>query len=272
MEQLATVVSKTDQVVFNDLNADVAVIWSVLWYGRMAPNHSVWQTFRSVGKNVLVCEVGGLVRNKTWRFSVNGINADALYPTINISPDRPKKLGLELKPWHDGDYYVVCGQHGMSEQWRTQPPMIQYYEDTISKIRSVDPTTRIILREHPRWRVNISKSWMDDNNVQLDIPKKIDNTYDDYDFSRLLENAKAVVSWSSNPGIEAVLAGTPVITGPNHLARPMGSNTFEDIINPPKPDRDRWFLNLCHKEFLEEEIQSGIFWPSLREKLKHHSI
>ena len=28
-------------VVYNDINSDVAVIWSVLWYGRMSSNKKV---------------------------------------------------------------------------------------------------------------------------------------------------------------------------------------------------------------------------------------
>ena len=29
-------------VVYNDMDGDVHVIWSVLWYGRMAPNKVIW--------------------------------------------------------------------------------------------------------------------------------------------------------------------------------------------------------------------------------------
>jgi hypothetical protein len=46
-----------------DNTCDVAVIWSVLWQGRMAGNKKVWDDFRSQGKPVVVLEVGGLLRN-----------------------------------------------------------------------------------------------------------------------------------------------------------------------------------------------------------------
>ena len=46
----------------DDMHADVAVIWSVLWAGRMVGNKPIWDYFRKTGRNVIVLEVGGLQR------------------------------------------------------------------------------------------------------------------------------------------------------------------------------------------------------------------
>ena len=35
-------------------NADVAVIWSVLWRGRMEGYKKIWDTYRKAGKPVIV--------------------------------------------------------------------------------------------------------------------------------------------------------------------------------------------------------------------------
>ena len=49
-----------ETIVLNkSCNADVAVIWSVLWRGRMQQYQRVWNEFRSKGKPVVVLEVGG---------------------------------------------------------------------------------------------------------------------------------------------------------------------------------------------------------------------
>ena len=45
----------------NDLNADVAVIWSVLWYGRMTKNKAVWNHFTKQGKPTLAKMVSTLI-------------------------------------------------------------------------------------------------------------------------------------------------------------------------------------------------------------------
>ena len=51
-------------VVHNSLDADVAVIWSVLWHGRMAQNKKVWDDFHAHNKKIIVLEdhsyIGGL--------------------------------------------------------------------------------------------------------------------------------------------------------------------------------------------------------------------
>ena len=74
--------SKNEKIMVNkyDNTCDVAVIWSVLWQGRMEKNKKVWDDFRSQGKPVVVLEVGGLRRNHTWKMAINGINRDADLP------------------------------------------------------------------------------------------------------------------------------------------------------------------------------------------------
>jgi len=67
-----------DTVYLNkSANADVAVIWSVLWRGRMEQYKRIWNDYRSRGKPVIVLEVGGLRRNESFKIGINGINRDA---------------------------------------------------------------------------------------------------------------------------------------------------------------------------------------------------
>ena len=56
------------------MDADAALIWSVLWFGQMGKNKEVWDRYRAQGKPVIVIEVGGLIRNETWKLGINGIN------------------------------------------------------------------------------------------------------------------------------------------------------------------------------------------------------
>ena len=53
---------------------DVAVIWSVLWAGRMRSNKAIYDQCRQQGKSVMIIEVGNLKRGVTWRLSLNHIN------------------------------------------------------------------------------------------------------------------------------------------------------------------------------------------------------
>ena len=79
---------------------DVAVIWSVLWYGRMAPNKTVWDEAQRQGKPVIVLEVGGIKRGTTWKVGLNGINREANFGPKGNNFHRCAKLGISLDPWN----------------------------------------------------------------------------------------------------------------------------------------------------------------------------
>jgi len=55
------------QTSHHNMDADVAVIWSFLWAGRMLPNKQVYEHYRSTGRDVLIVEVGMLKRGITWK-------------------------------------------------------------------------------------------------------------------------------------------------------------------------------------------------------------
>lgn len=48
------------KIVKNDKQADVLVIWSVLWHGRMKSNQEIWNFAHRHQIPILVLEVGGL--------------------------------------------------------------------------------------------------------------------------------------------------------------------------------------------------------------------
>jgi hypothetical protein len=85
-------------VVYNDVNSDVAVIWSVLWHGRMSRNKTIWDNFRSQNKPVIVLEVGGIKRGTTWKVGINGINREATFGPKGNGPERANLLNLKLEP------------------------------------------------------------------------------------------------------------------------------------------------------------------------------
>ena len=140
-----------ENIVLNkSCNADVAVIWSVLWRGRMQQYQRVWNEFRSKGKPVVVLEVGGLRRNKSFKIGINGINRDADFANQKFDDKRWPLFEHELRPWNPtGDLIVICGQHDASDQWKGLPRMSQWIEQQITEIRRY--TTRpILVRPHPR--------------------------------------------------------------------------------------------------------------------------
>jgi hypothetical protein len=237
-------------VVYNDNAADVNVIWSVLWNGRMSQNKAVWQQ----KKPTIVLEVGGIQRGTTWKVGLNGINRDAYFGPNNNNSDRYRLLGLSLKPWKDaGKFILICGQHDKSLQWQDMPRMSTWIMNTIDEIQKYTDLP-IVFRPHPRCPLpDIERQYQ---NVYRDSPVKITGSYDDFNLS--FKDCHAVISWSSNPGPLAVINGVPVFTGPSSLAYNVANTDLAKIEYPDKPNRKQWLNDYAHTEFTIDEITQGI--------------
>ena len=246
-------------VAYNDTSADINVIWSVLFNGRMAGNKAVWEQ----QKPTIVLEVGGIKRGTTWKVGLNGINRDAYFGPSGNSSDRVRLLGLQVKPWkYDGEYILIAGQHDKSLQWKDMPSMATWVHDTITFIRA--QTDRpIIFRPHPRCPLPAIE--YDFKNVKRQTPKQIKNTYDDFDMQ--FDNIWVTVSWSSNPGVHSIINGVPAFTGPSSLAFDVAEQNLRNIENPLYGDRTQWLNDYAHTEYTIEEISQGIPLKHLTSKL-----
>ena len=250
-------------VVGDDMHSDVAVIWSVLWHGRMIGNKPIWDYFRKSGRNVIVLEVGGIKRGTTWKVGLNGINRDAYFGDLGNSSHRSDLLELSLKSWKkDGEYILICGQHDKSLQWVGMPSMSNWVMNTIDEIQKYTDMP-IVFRPHPRCPLpDIERQY---KNVYRDRPQKLLNTYDDYNLS--FNKVHAVVSWSSNPGPLAILSGVPVFAGPSSLAYDVSNIDFKDIEHPNKPNRRQWLNDYAYTEYTLDEISQGLPLKNLTNRL-----
>ena len=255
----------------DDGQCDVAVIWSVLWQGRMANYQKIWQDYRSKNKAVIVIEVGGIKRNETWKIGINGINREADFANQQVGDDeRWKKFNIELQPWKQtGNNIIICGQHTRSHQWRNNPPMSKWFDNQITEIRKYTDRP-IIIRPHPRNHVIIdTKKYKD---VKIVGPVRDRKTYDDTDLAERLKTAWAVVSHSSNPAMTAVFSGIPVYVSEASLSYDVGNSTFQNIDNPNMPDRKQWANKLAYTEWWTDEIAQGLPWQRIKKRLEDHYL
>ena len=243
-------------VSYNDIHSDVHVIWSVLWYGRMAGNKDVWDRARQENKKIIVLEVGGIKRGVTWKVALNGINREAYFGPTGMPDDRVISLGIECKPWkynnEQGPIIIAC-QHNKSHQWRNQHTVPTWVYGCIEEIRQ-HTSRQIIVRPHPRNPVTGIE--FEFPNVKIQHPRKIEGTYDDFDFD--ISDAFAVVNWSSNPATHAVMQGVPVFVGPDSLAWDVANHSLRTITDPGMPDRTQWLNDLAYTEWTVEEISAGL--------------
>ena len=246
----------------HDINADVAVIWSQLWSGRMRHNQDVWKTFRDSDRDVIVLEVGMLKRGRTWKMGLNGVNRRAWFGQ-GYQDNRAHKLGIHLQPWHQGENIVIAVQRGDSEQWAGLPEPKTWVEQTVAKIKSV--TNRpIVVRPHPRQRIASIAG------VIVRQPQPLVNTYDGFDFENDLANAWCVINENSGPGCQSVIAGVPAFVGTDSLAAPVANLDLSDIEKPWMPDRTAWLEDIAHTEWTVAEIASGLPVQRLLSRLQSH--
>jgi hypothetical protein len=262
---------KNENIYINeDRDCDVAIIWSVLWSGRMAKNLSIWEKFRSNNKPVVVLEVGGLKRNLTWKIGINGINRDADFANQEFDSNRWPLFNLEMQPWRkNGEHIIICGQHDNSQQRAGKPLMSTWIVQQIKEIRKYTDR-EIIVRPHPRNLFQIDCKQF--KNVKLIVPKYDKKTYDDTDYKKILKDAWAVVNYSSNPGIESVLNGKPVFVSESSLCYEVGNNDLSKIENPVMPDRQNWANKLSYTEWTTQEIGEGLPWQRIRRRLEEKYI
>jgi len=245
----------------NSMTADAAVIWSVLWHGRMKPNQQVYNHYRSQGKPVIVIEIGVLYRGNTWKVAVNNVNAEGYYGHLdNLDWDRPKKLKISLanqqitKP-----EIIIALQHTRSQQVEKIPDMGNWLKQTISILRN-NTDRPIVVRPHPRCRTIMPALSPD---IKIEQPRPLANTYDSFDMHY---DCHAVVNYNSGPGIQAAIAGVRPIVDFSSLAHPVGVG-YADIEQPYDKDRELWLTQICHTEYTVEELRTGTWLKRINSAL-----
>jgi hypothetical protein len=253
-----------------DGNHDVAVIWSVLWRGRMERYKKIWDSYRRQGKPVIVLEVGGIRRNQSFKIGINGINGKADFANQEFDDKRWPLFKHTLQPWSTtGELIVICGQHDASEQWKGMPKMDKWIKQQILEIRKSTDRT-ILVRPHPRNIINISEAEF--KNVKVRLPRRDYKTYDDTDFKATLKSTWAVINHSSNPAMEAVFNGIPVFVSADSLCREVGNTDLVDINTPAMPNRMQWANKLSYTEWFEPEIEQGLPWARIKKRLEEKYI
>jgi hypothetical protein len=241
------------QIKENSMHCDAALIWSVLWQGRMKLNRDVYYHYRQQNKPVIILEIGALYRGHTWKVAVNHITRDGYYGHQDtVDMHRPNRLGISLATQIQSKPHVLIAlQHAHSEQVATLGNMTQWLNAMIRKVKA--HTDRpIVVRPHPRSAINLSAL---PANIVIQKPRPVVNSYDSFDMHF---DCHAVINHNSGPGIQAAIAGVRPIVDTSSLAWPVAV----DLCNIEKSydiDRQLWLAQLCHTEYTLDEIKQGIW-------------
>lgn len=245
----------------NSMSADAAVIWSVLWNGRMKANQAVYRHYRSQNKPVIIVEVGALYRGQTWKIAVNNITSAGYYGhKDNLNWDRPAKLNISLATqFVHTEEIVIAAQHSRSLQTENID-INTWIHHQIAKVRAVSDRP-IVVRPHPRSTVQLGEL---PPGVKVVQPQKLTNTYDSYDMHY---RCHAVINYNSGPGIQAAVAGCRPVVDQSSLAASVAIN-LANIEQPYDVDRAQWLVEICHTEYTVEEIITGTWLNRIRPALQ----
>ena len=246
------------EIVENQLSADAALIWSVLWHGRMRENKHIYTFYRSQNKPVIIIEVGALKRNITWKICVNETTLQGSYwPRETWDPDRKIKMLEGFNAVPRGDKILICGQNPNSHNWPKSFKVEEWILDCVNKIRAATDRT-IHIRPHPRYGVALPKD------LGIHIQKAKYTVRDDTDFSQVISDYWSVVNYNSYPGIQARLHRANAVVDASSLASPVSHLDISQIEKPLDPPNDEWLDMMSHTEFYEHEIRDGTAWNIIK--------
>jgi hypothetical protein len=82
------------------------------------------------------------------------------------------------------------------------------------------------------------------------------------DLAEDLAAARCVVTWNSNSGVDAVLAGVPTVAmDKGSMAWDVTGHVLGEL--PPTPDRTAWAHRLAWCQWRRDEIESGTCWDHI---------
>jgi len=227
----------------------------------------VGQQYRAkYGKPVLVMERGYIADRFTWTsLGWNGLNGRATFPLIDDAGARFwQHFRDRLKPWKFAEpagaagYALIIGQvpHDAAcaainfQRWA---------RETATQLRLQGWGVRF--RPHPK---------APDLRCGVDMAPGDVRYQDDGGLEKAFEGAAFVVTWNSNAGVVAALAGVPVVAlDVGSMAHPVASH---DIAAPiTMPDRLRWAQRLAWCQWLPAELADGSAWEAVRSALPNPS-
>lgn len=235
-------------------DTDVAVVfgWYKYAYEPTMKKKPIIKHYLKAGK-LIVVESAFLKRKEYYQIGWNGFAGNADFKNEGVPMDRWNKLGVPLKPWANrpGGLTVVCGQLPRDTQVQNSPH-IGWCIDTFHWYKR-RLGNRVVFRPHPRCN--------DPREYGID-PKYFDRR----PLKEVLDEARLVVTWNSTTGVEAAVAGVPVVAcNEGSMARPVAMGMLAE--HPIFPDRSKWLAGLGYAQWTPEEMRRGLPWNHLTRSL-----
>jgi hypothetical protein len=188
------------------------------------------------GGKSIIAENGYLGRDEEGRqmyaLALSGHNGSGTFPVGG--PERWAKLVIRIQPWRRGNKIVIRGQRGIGTREMASPP--HWHTEMAAKLAKM---TRRPLQVVPHPGEGAERC----------------TAHEDY-----LQDAHALVIWSSSVGVKALVMGVPVFRCAPHWICEGAAEAGVDAIESPKRDDDARLQALERMAWAQwslAEIESG---------------
>lgn len=253
----ATGAQKTDEVFVTPdagyRDCDVAVVFGT--WKKAVP--ASWNRGRIIAthlekrKRVVIIDTGYVKRDDYYMVGFDGLNGRADFNNQNSPEDRWRALSVALEPWRagSGETIVVAGQI----PWDASVQHSDHLGWCRSTIAQLNKRTNrpIVFRPHPLAHgVNYGA-----------LPCEISTR----PLAEDLANAYAVVTYNSNVGVDATIAGIPAFAfDEGSMIWRVCNRDFAGLIDPINPAREWWAADLAYAQWNLDEMKEGQAWAHLR--------
>lgn len=261
----------------NYKECDVAVIFGS-WKDRPHDHHVIKRDVVKRAKNFIVVEtpiigrgpVSNVMQDDWYRVGLNGFLADDGEFNNQDCDDARWKIfqhqrGIELKPYHSGEHIVIALQVPGDASMRGTSTERWAYESCLEIRKYTDMPIYVRFPQVP-------KEWnpvLLDAIANLDTQKVYFQTGTKENLIPTLDKAHCTVCFSSTMSVDSLINGCPTIAmSPANFAYDIASNKLSEIVDPKRPPREQWIHNLAYTTWFINEIQQGLPWLHLKEKLK----
>ncbi len=226
---------------------DVAIMWGY----KPIP---LIERMREQGTRMLFMERGFFYDRMEWTaLSWDGLNNRGRLPECQDQGQRLEANWPDIvKPWCEGgNYALVCGQLPGDAALRGMSPDI--WAHRITGVLTKQHGKKVRYRPHP-WLGSIQKGVCPVGaELSRDTPLEQD-----------LAGAEFCVTFNSNSGVDAVLAGVPTVTlDEGATSWPVASHTLSEPL--VRPDRYHWVNKLAWCQWRLSEIADGTAWGVLKD-------
>lgn len=209
--------------------------------------------YRALGKNVLVMERAYVGDRKHWvSLGWNGLNGRAQWPDVSeasrwehffahlIQPAKPPAV-----PRGSSGYALLMGQVPTDTACR-DIDLREWLAEKAGELKSLGWDVRY--RPHPQAPPTMGVRGVPASRQAL-LPD--------------LEGAALAVTFNSNSGVDAALAGVPVVAcDEGSMAWPVAAHGLDEEF--AVPDRLPWAHRLAWRQWLPEEIADGTAWTHVK--------